>query len=117
MYVVSAKKHTVSATSWAFPYLPSGIKDSIPEFCFLKFEVMSVSMNPGATMLTRTFRDATSFANDLVKPVRPVKSNIKKKCGMKTAGCVGSPGLPNYDFIGTLCISKFQSQSRPPPGI
>lgn len=72
MYVVSAKKQTASATSRALPYLPSGIKDSIPEFCFLKLEVISVSMNPGATMFTRIFRDATSFASDLVKPTRPV---------------------------------------------
>ena len=32
---------------------------------------MSVFMNPGATMLTRMLQDATSLANDLVKPTSP----------------------------------------------
>lgn len=75
IYVVSAKKQTVSATSCTFPYLPRGIKDSISEFCLLKSEVISVSINPGATKLTRIFREATSFASDLVKPNSPVKNN------------------------------------------
>ena len=71
MYVVSTKKQTASATSSVFPYLPSGIKCLTSVFCDLRFEVMSVSMNPGATMLTRMLRDATSLANDFVKPISP----------------------------------------------
>ena len=73
MYVASAIKHTASATSCAFPNLLSGIKDSIPKSLLCKFKVISVSIKPGATILTRTFHDATSFASDLVKPTRPVK--------------------------------------------
>ena len=77
MYGVSTKKETASATSCVLPYLPSGIKRSISEFCVQSFEVMSVSMNPGATMLTRILRDPTSLANDLVKPISPGKKKGK----------------------------------------
>lgn len=79
MYGVSTKKQTASATSCILPYLPRGIKRSISEFPVLKFEVMSVSMNPGATMLTRILRDATSLANDLVKPTSPEEKKRKQK--------------------------------------
>ena len=33
--------------------------------------VMSVSISPGATTFTVTLREATSFASDLQKPIRP----------------------------------------------
>jgi hypothetical protein len=33
--------------------------------------VISVSIYPGATAFTRTLRDATSRASDLVKPMSP----------------------------------------------
>lgn len=79
MYGVSTKKQTTSATSCILPYLPRGIKRSISEFPVLKCEVMSVSMNPGATMLTRILRDATSLANDLVKPTSPEEKKRKQK--------------------------------------
>ena len=77
IYGVSTKKQIASATSYVFPYLPSGIKCSISGFCVVRLEVISVSMNPGATMLTRMLRDATSLASDLVKPISP-ENNIKK---------------------------------------
>ena len=40
---------------------------------------MSVYMNPGATILTRILRDATSLASDLVKPTSPEEKKRKEK--------------------------------------
>ena len=80
MYGVSTKKQTTSATSCVLPYLPRGIKSSISEFPVRRFEVMSVSMNPGATKFTLILRDATSLASDFVKPTSPEK---RKENGFK----------------------------------
>ena len=40
-------------------------------------------MNPGAAMLTRTLRNATSFASDLVKPTRPEKGEKDREINKK----------------------------------
>src|SRR6478609_2793265 len=67
-----ARKLTAAATSAGEPILPIGICDaqSVLADSVIAF-VMSVSIRPGATTLTVTFRDATSFASDLQNPISP----------------------------------------------
>src|SRR5574342_865370 len=67
-----ASQATQSATSCAVPSRASGIISI--SFCRAasgSAAVMSVSMKPGATALTRMLREASSRATDLVRPMRP----------------------------------------------
>ena len=62
-------KDTKSDTSEVFPILPKGIDFSSFSFTSsFKLSVISDIINPGATEFTVIFLEATSLANDLVKP-------------------------------------------------
>src|SRR5690348_5359383 len=67
-----ARKPTIPAMSFGVPRRSSGIcAESVVRASGVIAAVMSVSMNPGATTLARIFRDASSFATDLVRPISP----------------------------------------------
>ena len=67
-----ARKITVFAISLDCPILPLGICDKNLFFTsVLNWSVMDVSIHPGATQLAVIPLDATSFAIDLVSPIKP----------------------------------------------
>ena len=64
-----ARNETNFETSSALPNLFSGMLFKSLFFSFsLIYEVISVSINPGAIQLTVIFLDPNSFAKDLVNP-------------------------------------------------
>ena len=74
MYVAPgpARKRTTGAMSSGFPNRARAICDiSASRAASGRSEVMSVSIYPGATALTRTPREASSFATDFVSPISP----------------------------------------------
>src|SRR5205823_6170966 len=67
-----ARNATTPATSFGVPSRSSGICcESVVRASGVIAAVMSVSMKPGATTLARMFLDASSFATDFVRPMRP----------------------------------------------
>src|SRR6266851_5903401 len=76
-----ARKAIASATSRGVPARPSAAPSIIDFFaCSDKSRVMSVSIQPGLTALTRMLRLPTSRASALVNPISPALAEAYAVC-------------------------------------